>query len=358
MTYRVIQWATGGMGKQSLRTLLDHPEVELVGLYVHSDGKVGMDAGDIARRPKTGVLATNRVEDILALDADVVVHCARLVGGYGSDEPDLIKILESGKNVISINGHSRPDHWGGARTAALQAACEKGGATLMNAGINPGFICEQMALVATGVCSQLDHIEVTETADARLVANPQWVFDINGFGGDVEAFNPDDKDWAPAVAFDGMWEEMLAAMCEHLGLELERVESEHRVFPATEDLQVSAGFIPKGRISHVNLRYHAIVGGQRKITSQVHWHMEEAHLDEPDPPLWRIKVQGQPGVKVAVDVLKRPDDTTRTEAEQFALAGAIINAIPIVCAAPAGVKIRPMATPIQGKLDTRELARG
>jgi len=353
VAYRVIQWATGGMGKQSLRSLIDHPEIELVGLYVHSEGKIGLDAGDIARRAKTGVIATNDIDTLLAIPADVVIHCPRLIPPYGSDEAELVRILESGKNVISINGHTRPDYWGGARAAALEAACAKGGVTLMNAGINPGFIAEQVAIVATGICSQLDHIEVIETADARLVQNPQWVFDINGFGGAVDDFDKTDKAWPPAAAFDGMFEETLAAMAAHLGLVLERVDTDHRVFGATTELHVAAGVIPKGRISHINLRYRGIVDGQNKLGCQVHWHMEETHLDEPDPPLWRVKIEGQPGVKVAVDVLKRPDDPTRTEAEQFALAGSIINAIPIICAAPPGVKLRPMATPIQGKLDRR-----
>ena len=149
MKRRVIQWATGAMGKSCLRAVLDHPQMELVGLFVYGDNKVGRDAGDIARRPLTGVLATQDVEEILALDADVVIHCARLAPPYGSHDTDLIRLLESGKNVISINGYSRPHYWGGARLAALEAACAKGGSSLMAAGLNPGFAAEQIAVAST-----------------------------------------------------------------------------------------------------------------------------------------------------------------------------------------------------------------
>ena len=69
MTYRIVQWATGSMGKTCLRAIIDHPELELVGLFVCSDSKVGQDAGDIARRGPTGVIATNNIEEILALSA-------------------------------------------------------------------------------------------------------------------------------------------------------------------------------------------------------------------------------------------------------------------------------------------------
>ena len=119
MKRRVIQWATGAMGKTCLRALIDHPDMELVGLFVYGDEKVGRDAGDIARRPTTGVIATRAIEDIVALDADVVVHCARLAPPYGSHDAEILRLLASGKNVISINGYSRPSHWQGERFAAL-----------------------------------------------------------------------------------------------------------------------------------------------------------------------------------------------------------------------------------------------
>ena len=54
----------GLMGKTCLRAVIDHRS-GLVGLYVYSDRKVGRDAGEIARRAPTGVIATNRIEDIL-----------------------------------------------------------------------------------------------------------------------------------------------------------------------------------------------------------------------------------------------------------------------------------------------------
>ena len=31
MAYKVIQWATGGVGKAAIEAVLDHPELELVG---------------------------------------------------------------------------------------------------------------------------------------------------------------------------------------------------------------------------------------------------------------------------------------------------------------------------------------
>jgi hypothetical protein len=353
MKYRVIQWATGAMGKNCLRAVIDHPAMELVGLYVYGMDKAGRDAGEIARRPPTGILATRSIDDILALDADVVIHAARLAPPYGSHDAEIIPLLASGKNVISINGYSRPQHWGGERLAALQAACDKAGTTLMAAGLNLGYAGEQLAVVASGVCTVLDHLEVVESVDCRAVRSPDYVFKILGYGADPTAIDPNDPGFGPTSSLNGMYAETLSAMAEHLGLTLERVDTEHRAFAATQDLQVAAGTIPRGRVGHYNWRWRGIVDGRPRLTMSIHWYMETAHLDDPHPPLWRIHIEGQPGVRIAVDLEKRAGDTTPTSAEQIAVAGAVINAIPIVCAAPPGVMTRPLATPFR-----EELAKG
>ena len=343
--YRVVQWATGGMGKNVLRALLDHPAMELVGVYVYGPDKAGKDAGEIARRPTTGVRATNDVREILALDADVVIHAGRIVPPYGSHDADILALLESGKNVISINGYSHPQHWQGPRIDALQAACQRGGASLLGAGLNPGFAGEQLAVVASGVCTAIDTIEVVESVSCVPVRNATYVFDALGFGADPAAIDPNRRDYGPAASLNGMYEEVLATMAHHLGMQLDRIETDHRAYAATRELQVAAGTIAMGTVSHFNWRWHGIVAGKQRLTMSIHWYMETAHLDEAEPPLWRIHVHGQPGVRIAVDFEKRAGDMTPTSAEQIALAGTVINAIPIVCAAPPGVMTRPVATP-------------
>ncbi|MBV9412320.1 MAG: dihydrodipicolinate reductase, partial [Acidimicrobiia bacterium] len=51
MPYKVIQWATGNVGLHALRGILEHPELELVGLLVHSPEKAGRDAGELVGLP-------------------------------------------------------------------------------------------------------------------------------------------------------------------------------------------------------------------------------------------------------------------------------------------------------------------
>ena len=55
MTQRVIQWATGAVGQAAMEGVLDHPDLELVGAWVHSPSKDGVDLGTLMGRDPLGV---------------------------------------------------------------------------------------------------------------------------------------------------------------------------------------------------------------------------------------------------------------------------------------------------------------
>jgi len=140
----------------------------------------------------------------------------------------------------------RRGHWADGRSVALEAACRKGGATLL--------------------------------------------------GADPATTDPNRPDFGPAASLNGMYTEVLAAMARHLGMRLQRVVTEHRAYAASKDLQIAAGAIPRGRISHFNWRWRGFVDERSRLTMSIHWYMETAHLDDPQPPLWRTHIAGQPGV--------------------------------------------------------------
>src|SRR5665213_2198515 len=98
-SYRVVQWATGVVGKTALRHFIENPVIELAGVYVTNPEKVGKDAGDIVGLPPTGVIATDDVEKILALDADCVLYAP-----LRQDTDMICRLLRSGKNVVSPAG--------------------------------------------------------------------------------------------------------------------------------------------------------------------------------------------------------------------------------------------------------------
>jgi hypothetical protein len=332
------------MGRACLRGLIDHPGTDLVGTYVYSADKAGKDAGEIARRELTGVTATQSVDEILALDADVVIHTSRL-GRYGSHDAEIIPLLESGKNVISINGYSWPNYWADQRSEALEAACQKGGSSLMLAGLNPGFVGEQLAVVVSGLTTALEHVEITECADGREIRDPDYLFGALGFGADPSSVDPNDPSWRPVGGLNGMYEECVASVARELGITLELVETDHRLHLATVDLELPAGVVRKGTVSHTNWRWNGVVAGRATVTMSIHWYVDTTHLDRSDPPLWQVDVTGHPGVSVSVSMGKHRFDRSRASAEEYALAATVLNSIPHVVGAPPGVLSRPAVTP-------------
>ena len=104
MTLRVIQWATGGVGRAAIEGVLNHPELELVGCWVHSRDKNGRDVGELIGRGPIGVQANNDVDALLATDADCVIYSPML-----ADHVVVERILRSGKNVVTPLGWWYPD---------------------------------------------------------------------------------------------------------------------------------------------------------------------------------------------------------------------------------------------------------
>jgi hypothetical protein len=96
--------------------VLAHPDLELVGCWVHSDEKVGRDVGDLCGCAKTGVAATNDVEKLLALDADCVIYTPLL-----PDTSEVVRILESGKNVVTPLGWFYPKNVASSRRSKARA---------------------------------------------------------------------------------------------------------------------------------------------------------------------------------------------------------------------------------------------
>src|SRR6185312_13393217 len=99
MPCRVIQCGTGMAGGEALRAIIDRPDLELAGLLVARAESAGCDAGDLVGRPATGIKATNSIDDIVAIDADII--CYMLVV---PNLDDICRLLASGKNVVTTAG--------------------------------------------------------------------------------------------------------------------------------------------------------------------------------------------------------------------------------------------------------------
>jgi 2,4-diaminopentanoate dehydrogenase len=74
LTLRVVQWTTGNVGKRSVRAVVSHPALELVGCYAWSPDKVGRDVGELCGIEPIGLAATDDVGELLVGRPDCVVY--------------------------------------------------------------------------------------------------------------------------------------------------------------------------------------------------------------------------------------------------------------------------------------------
>lgn len=336
MTYRVVQWATGAMGRACLRGALDRTDLDVVGAFVYDPDKIGRDLGELVRRPPIGVVASGSIDDILALDADVVIHATRLHDTYDGHDDDIVRLLASGANVISINGNTFPPHWSADRRRRISTACRDGGASFMGAGLDPGFVVEQLTAVATGVCLDVSRVAIRETVMCDQMRSPEYVFGLLGFGSRPGQHDPNSDEWTPGVTLNAMFEEVVAGLCHRLNFHITGVERSHRMLASDRDLTVATGPIPAGTVSHLDWCWRGVVGTTPVVELRIDWAMDHTHLDDRNLEGWQIRIDGTPSVNLRFG-LELPEHLAgRTSVEQLALAGVVLNSIAHVVDAEPG----------------------
>ncbi len=334
--FRVVQWATGSMGRTALRRILDHPDLELVGVHVYDPRKAGRDAGELVRRPATGVLASSRIEDIIALRPDVVIHAPRLSEPYELQNVEVLQLLRAGINVISTAGFHHPDAHGPAYAAPLREACRLGQSTLAGLGLNPGFIVERIAVALTGMCAQLTSITCHEIADASSMPAAEFVFGIMGFGSDPAV--RDITHGPLARLYEDLFGEVFHAVADALGTRLERLVPEHRLTLAAEDLTIRAGVIRAGTVAATEWRWRGEFADGRCMLYSVLWTADPARhgAAKRNAAQWRLEIGGRPNIHVTIAIEDPDPAAPHMRAATDATVAIALRAIPDVCAAAAG----------------------
>jgi 2,4-diaminopentanoate dehydrogenase len=327
--YRVVQWATGNIGLHSLRAVIEHPELELVGLYVYSDAKAGRDAGELCGGEPVGVAATRDTADILALHPDCVLYM-----GDRADIDVLSQLLEAGINVVATRSEfQRPASMDPEVRRRLEDACLRGGASLYSTGSSPGFITEALPLVLLSLQRRLDHLLIEEFADMSSRDSPEMIFDLMGFGRDPASFDPRGVELHGGAAFAGS----LGVVADAISLPLTDVVASGQVAVARQATEIAAGRIEAGTIGAQRMEVSGMRDGQPLLTFRANW-----YLTADVEPAWDLRETGW-HVLVEGDTPLDIDIRFPVPAEEWAAtspgltAHRPVNAVRYVCAAEPGI---------------------
>ncbi|HUL99464.1 MAG TPA: diacylglycerol kinase [Mycobacterium sp.] len=335
MTYRVIQWGTGNVGLFSLRCIIDHPELQLVGVCVHSDAKAGKDAGELCGSKPVGVRATTDVDAILKLDADCVCYTATADLRPFEAVQDICRILASGKNVVSssVVPLVHPKSFVPALRDQLEAACQQGRTSFFTSGIDPGFANDLLPLTLTGLCGHWEEVRVQEIINYATYNQPTVLFDTMGFGKPLE----DTPLLLTPGTLEFAWGGTVQLLAEGLGVTLDKVTSWYEKRPAVKPIRIGAHTVEPGTMAALRFEVRGIVGGRPAIVVE---HI--TRLDDDLVPEWptgngsyRVIVTGFPKIRCEMEFEDEKGD--HAVGGVILTATRIVNAIPDVCQAPPGL---------------------
>ena len=338
MSIRVAAWSTGNVGKNAIIGIDARPDLELVGLWVSNPDKVGKDAGPLAGLDRDlGVLATNDVEEIIALKPDCVVHAAmsddRLFEAMG----DLERLLRAGINVVSAGPvflqYPSGDAVGMAE-GVTQAALD-GGVSLYINGIDPGFANDLLPLGVTSISERIEEVRCMELLNYNTYNQRMIVFDVMGFGKPMDNI--------PMLLQPGVltmaWGSVVHQIAAGLGTEVEEIEEFYERLPATETFEIDSGTIEEGTVAGLRFELRGKINGKTRIVLE---HVTRVHDDiAPDWPqpaglgCYRVVVTGEPNYTVDLQLLGTDGD--HNTAGLKATAMRIVNSIPAVVEAKPGL---------------------
>ena len=339
MTYRVVQWSTGNVGRHAIAGIDARPDLELVGVWVSNPAKVGVDAGELAGLGKSlGVAATNDADALLAMKPDCVVHTAMADDRLVEALQDLQKILRAGVNVVSSSpvflqypdGVVPEDVSGPVRKAA-----EEGGVSLFVNGIDPGFANDWLPLVVTSISERIDEVRCMEILNYNTYDQATVLFDIMGFGRELDDI--------PMILQPGIltlaWGSVVRQIAAGLDVELDSIEEWYERIEAPEDFEVDSGTIKKGTAAALHFEVRGMRNGRAVVVLE-HVTRLRDDLGEnwPQPAghgCYRVVISGEPNYTVDLQLLGSDGD--HNTAGLKATAMRLVNAVPAVVEAKPGL---------------------
>jgi 4-hydroxy-tetrahydrodipicolinate reductase len=336
MGYRVVHWGTGNTGRLALRGIIQHPDLELVGLHVHSAAKVGLDAGELAGLPPTGILATDDPNAIAGLGADCLAYLGDGIGRTGEAVADMCQFLSAGINVVttSLNDLVYPPSAPANLRDPLVRACEAGGTTFFNNGADPGFGTDLIPLVLLTLMDDVRSVRVQEIVNYSYYDQAYVMRELFGFG------QPPGHA-APMFTMGWLtdsWGGVINQIADRLGVTLDSIDETHDIATLDRDVETAVGTIEAGTAAGIRFEVRGIVGGEPVIVVE---HDTRIHADAaPDWPRchnsengYRILIEGSPDVVCELNLT----DERGGDGGLIATAMRVVNAIPAVCDAKPGL---------------------
>ncbi|MEB3198869.1 MAG: dihydrodipicolinate reductase [Candidatus Sericytochromatia bacterium] len=315
---RVVLFGLGPIGASIGRLVAEKPHATIVAAVDADPEKVGRDLGEILGLSQSlGVPVLGSLAEGLEVPADVVVHCT---GSYlVSVRDQLVSCLSAGRNVVSTCEElAYPLRKHPALSRELNEIAVAHGVTLHATGVNPGFVMDKLVLTLSSVCQRVEGATITRVVDAgrRRLPLQKKV----GAGMTEAQFRAEVE--AGRIKHHGL-PESAALIADAWGVPVDTISETidpvlARATTTTDYLTVEAGQVAGVRQVCVASR------GEEEVLRLV----LEMYVGA-SAPSDRIVLRGVPDLTLEIPGGTHGD---------LATAAAILNAIPLVAAAPPGLR--------------------
>lgn len=348
VTYKVITWGTGNVGRYAVRAVINHPELELIGHIVSQSNKAGKDVAElVGLNVPTGVISSDDVEAMLALKPDCICYTAHSETRLMDAAEDQARCLRRGVNVVasSLFMLQYPDNPDVAFLAdPIKAACVEGSSTCFNNGIDPGFANDTMPLMFTGLSETWRSVRMQEIINYATYEQEDTIREVMGFGYPVDhscmLFNPGMLSMA--------WGGAVRSVAAGLGVELDRVYEVHERLPLEDDCENAMGVFKKGTTGAMRFEVRGVIDGHDAIVLE-----HVTRITDTIAPLWpqgkgyRVIIEGEPRMVINMEMEDRKGD--HAVAGVIQTAAVLVNAIPSVVSHEAGMVSAQALPKITGK---------
>jgi hypothetical protein len=349
---RVVVIGTGNIAGIAIRALQGREDVELVGVWGHKKN-VGIDAGLLDTGIPCGIIITDKEEKIFALKPDcavVVLNIRDYAQGYEINGEWYRKLLEHGINVVTPSDGGLvypPAHPVQSYVAKLETAAKKGNVTFYCNGQEPGFV-EHMAMLASTLSNTIKIVTSYELFNYSTTKDRNEMALTFGFD--------EPEEYQAILQGKGIqlacWGSPITNVANKLGYKVEGYRELYEKRLTDRDIPVGFGVVRAGTVAAIRIRTSAIVEGREAVVVE---HVNR--MCDGIAPEWekadtagcmRIKIEGDPNISMECSVgdPAKPEELAYDGYVMTAMR--IVNAIPYVCAAPAGIttfRELPLTTP-------------
>jgi len=326
MAIKVVQWGTGTAGLRALRCILTNPALELVGLYVARPERAGRDAGSFVDMPDTGIVSTNRIDELLAIDAD----CLSYMGSFASGGVhDVLPFLRAGRNVVTATLFTllTPQFAPSEDYEPVMAACLEGNSSFFSTGASPGYCTDYFPMAMLGIVDEIREIRVQEIADYSsypvVEVARSWGFGAQP-GDAIPLFQGDE--------ITRSWQSIPNDIARRVGVEIDEIRVVTDSGVATHDVPAAFYTIPAGTIANIRFQVQGIVKDKPFVILE---HVNYCDLDSM-PDDWP-RPNADCNLAYRTVVAGRPNLTAEIALDYPVAAVRMVNAIPAIVAAPSGI---------------------